>query len=142
MVRDLIVKILKIAARLVVLGLILVSVVPAAERPVTGLQHDLEHFLAFGFAGLIVALAYPQRLLLMASAAVAYTLALEIIQIPLATRHARIEDFAVDAVGACAAILLVYLVRVFSAKKAIGLTPATDAIVTKHREPCGDTALT
>jgi hypothetical protein len=56
------------------------------------MQHDLEHLLAFGFAGLIVALAYPHRLFLMASAGVAYTLALEIIQIPLASRHAQIED--------------------------------------------------
>jgi hypothetical protein len=117
MVRDLIVKMLKIIACLVVLGLIIVSVVPAAERPETGLQHDLEHFLAFGCAGLIVALAYPHRLLLMATAAVAYTLALEIIQIPLATRHARVEDFAVDALGACAAIFLVYLARVSLRKK-------------------------
>jgi VanZ family protein len=117
MVRDLIVKMLKITAWLVVLGLIIVSVVPAAERPVTGLQHDLEHFLAFGFAGLIVALAYPHRLLLMASAAVAYTLALEIIQIPLATRHARIEDFAVDALSASAAIFLVYFVQVSLRRK-------------------------
>jgi VanZ family protein len=117
MVRDLIVKMLKITAWLVVLGLIIVSVVPAAERPETGLQHDLEHFLAFGFAGLIVALAYPHRLLLMATAAVAYTLALEIIQIPLATRHARIEDLAVDALGACAAVFLAYLARVSLRKK-------------------------
>jgi VanZ family protein len=117
MVRDLIVKMLKITAWLVVMGLIIVSVVPAAERPVTGLQHDLEHFLAFGFTGLVVALAYPHRLLLMATAAVAYTLALEIIQIPLATRHTRIEDLAVDALGACAAVFLAYLARVSLRKK-------------------------
>jgi VanZ family protein len=85
--------------------------VPAAERPETGLQHDLEHFLAFAVAGLLVALAYPKRLMPLVSGVVVYALALEIIQIPLATRHARLEDFVVDALGACAAIVLVYVAR-------------------------------
>jgi len=110
---------LKILAWLVVLGLVIVSVVPAVDRPETGLQHDLEHFLAFGFAGLIVALAYPHRLIPMTLAAVIYALALEIIQIPLATRHARLEDFAVDALGGCAAIFLVFLVRMSLRNKQI-----------------------
>jgi len=104
-------KLLKIAVWLVLLGLVVVSLVPAAERPETGLQHDLEHFLAFALAGLLVALAYPTRLMLLVSGAVIYALALEIIQIPLATRHARLEDFVMDALGACAAIVLVYAAR-------------------------------
>ena len=109
--------------------------------PVGKIVRDIILQLDLWFAGLIVALAYPHRLLLMATAAVAYTLALEIIQIPLATRHARVEDFAVDALGACAAIFLVYLARVSLRKKKFGLTPAADATVTKHRRSCGDAAL-
>jgi VanZ family protein len=106
-----VVKLLKIPAWLALLGLVVVSVVPAAERPETGLQHDLEHFLAFAFAGLLVALAYPNRLMPLVAGVVVYALALEIIQIPLATRHSRLEDFVVDALGACAAIVLVYVAR-------------------------------
>ena len=117
MIPNFVAKMLKIAAWLVILGLVIITIVPATERPVTGLQHDLEHFLAFGFAGLLFALAYPHRLLPMVLAAILYTLALEIIQIPLSTRHARLEDFAVDALGACAAIFVVYVVRVSLRKK-------------------------
>ena len=40
-------KMLKAASWVIILGLVIVTVVPADERPVTGLQHDIEHFLAF-----------------------------------------------------------------------------------------------
>jgi hypothetical protein len=71
-------KILKAAAWLLVIGLLIVTVVPAAERPETRLQHDLEHFLAFALAGMVVALAYPSRLPILVAAAFAFTLVLEI----------------------------------------------------------------
>ena len=35
-----------------------------------------------------------------------FALALELSQIPLATRHARFEDFVVDAVAACLGIVI------------------------------------
>jgi hypothetical protein len=41
--------------------LVVVTVLPASERPVTGVEHDYEHFLAFGFVGFTFALAYSQR---------------------------------------------------------------------------------
>jgi VanZ family protein len=104
-------KILKVAAWLLVIGLLIITVVPAAERPETDLQHDFEHFLAFALAGTAVALAYPSRVPVLVPAAFAFTLVLEMMQIPLATRHARVEDFAVDALGACGAIVTVYLAR-------------------------------
>src|SRR5271156_3415318 len=47
-------NILKAASWLVAIGLGIVTIVPANERPVTGIQHDLEHFSAFGLAGLFV----------------------------------------------------------------------------------------
>jgi VanZ family protein len=90
---------------------LIITVVPVAERPETGLPHDLEHFLAFALAGMAVALAYPSRGPVLVPAAFAFTLVLEMMQIPLATRHARVEDFAVDALGACGAIVTAYLAR-------------------------------
>lgn len=104
-------NITKVLAWLLAIALLVLTLVPAAERPETGLQHDLEHLLAFSLAGLLVALAYPRHLLLLVAVAIGFTLALELMQIPLPTRHARVEDFAVDAIGACAAIVVVYLAK-------------------------------
>jgi hypothetical protein len=43
------------------IGLVVVTVVPASDRPVTGIQ--LEHFLAFALVASFFAITYPTRLL-------------------------------------------------------------------------------
>jgi hypothetical protein len=95
---------LRVFAWLLVIGLTVVTVVPASERPVTGVQHGYEHFLAFGFVGFTFALAYSRRPIALMLAAIAFTAALELIQIPLPTRHARLDDFLTDAVASCVGI--------------------------------------
>jgi VanZ family protein len=99
-------KYLRILAIAILVGLVLVTVVPATERPVTSLQHDLEHALAFLVAGFCFALAFEFPIAWTLSGAVAFTLALECLQIPLPTRHARVEDFVVDTIGICLGILI------------------------------------
>jgi VanZ family protein len=105
---------LRAFAWLLVIGLVVVTVVPAAERPVTGIEHGREHFLAFGFVGFIFALAYSQRPLLLMLSAIVFTAALEIIQIPLPTRHARLGDFLTDALASSVGIGFAHLsARIF-----------------------------
>jgi hypothetical protein len=41
--------------------LTVLTVVPAPERPSTGIEHNLEHFLAFALLGILFALSYPGR---------------------------------------------------------------------------------
>ena len=119
------VKILRAANWFIILGLVIVTVVPADARPVTGIQHDFEHFLAFGLAGTTFGLAYAWRVQLNLLSAVVFSLALELIQIPLPTRHAGFEDFVVDAAAACAGIVLAYgsrkLIGTWSIRPAEGL---------------------
>jgi VanZ family protein len=103
------VKYFRAFAWFLVLGLVVATVVPASERPDTGVQHGYEHFLAFGFTGFIFALAYSQRPMLLMPSAIAFTLALELLQIPLPTRHARLEDFLTDALASCVGIGLAHL---------------------------------
>jgi VanZ family protein len=102
---------LKAASWVMILGLVIVTVVPGDERPITGLQHDIEHFLAFALAGLTFGFAYAQSLRVNLSSAFVFALALELSQIPLATRHARLRDFIVDAAGACLGIVIAHLCR-------------------------------
>jgi VanZ family protein len=114
-------KILKVASWLIIVGLVIVTIVPADERPVSGLQHDLEHFLAFGLAGLVFGLAYSGHVRALLAGALLFTLALELLQIPLATRHARVEDFIVDAAGACPGIMITYAWRKLSPNLALAV---------------------
>ena len=102
-------KFLRAFAWLLVIGLVVATVVPASERPVTGVAHGYEHFLSFGFVGFIFALAYPRRPILLMLSAIVFTALLELIQIPLPTRHARFEDFFTDALGSSIGIAFSYL---------------------------------
>lgn len=104
-------KSLKLGSWLLALGLVLLTVVPASDRPVTGLGHDVEHFAIFGLMGLAFGAAYAghQRALLVS--AIFFALVLELCQLLLATRHARAEDFIVDAAAACLGIFAARIVR-------------------------------
>ena len=114
-------KILKPVSWLIIVGLVIVTIVPANDRPVSGLQHDWEHFLAFGLAGLVFGLAYAGHIREFLLSAVVFTLVLELSQIPLATRHARIEDFVVNAVGACLGILITNACRKLIENRAVAV---------------------
>jgi VanZ family protein len=88
---------------------------PPRYRPHANLGQDGEHALAFVLIGLAFGLAYRQHRLLAATIAVVLTGALELAQLWVPGRHARLEDFAVDALTACvgfvAAALLDWFVR-------------------------------
>jgi VanZ family protein len=74
---------------------------PASYRPHSNLGQDGEHALAFVLVGLAFGLAYRQRRLFTAAVAVIMIGVLEILQLWVPGRHARMEDFVVDALTAC-----------------------------------------
>ncbi|MDA9426664.1 MULTISPECIES: VanZ family protein [Bradyrhizobium] len=74
---------------------------PPGLRPHSDLGQDGEHALAFILVGLAFGLAYPRRRLLSAAAAVVLIGVLELMQFWAPGRHARLEDFLVDALTAC-----------------------------------------
>ena len=74
---------------------------PPGLRPHSGLGQDGEHALAFILVGLAFSLAYPHRRLLSTAAAVVLIGVLELMQFWAPGRHARLEDFLVDALAAC-----------------------------------------
>ena len=81
------------------LTLVILTIVPAAERPETGLQHDVEHFGAFLLLGLLFAFGFRAKTRSMLLGSIAFAAFIEGAQIQLQTRHARLEDFLVDAAG-------------------------------------------
>lgn len=74
---------------------------PPGLRPHSDLGQDGEHALAFILVGLAFGLAYRQRRLAVAAVSVVMIGVLELMQFWAPGRHARLEDFLVDAATAC-----------------------------------------
>ncbi len=77
---------------------------PPRFRPHADLGQSGEHALAFVLVGLAFGLAYRQNRLFTAIVAIAMTGAIEIMQFWAPGRHARLSDFIVDALAACAGL--------------------------------------
>jgi VanZ family protein len=79
---------------------------PPRLRPHANLGQDGEHALAFILVGLAFGLAYRQHRLLTAAIAVVMIGVLELLQLFVPGRHARLEDFVVDALTACVGLVI------------------------------------
>jgi VanZ family protein len=92
---------LKLFAWLLAAAVTFATLGPAYLRPHSNLGQDGEHALPFVLIGLAFGLAYPRRRLLTATVAVIMIGVIEILQLWVPGRHARLEDFVVDALAAC-----------------------------------------
>src|SRR5258708_10292722 len=79
---------------------------PPSLRPHSDLGQDGEHALAFILVGVAFGLAYGRNRLLTTAIAVVLIGALEILQFWAPGRHARLEDFAVDALAPCVGLAM------------------------------------
>jgi hypothetical protein len=91
-----------------ILAVIVLSVVPAADRPVTGAGQLFEHFTAFALVAGAFAIGFGLRIIRLLFLAFFFCGAIELLQVPLPTRHARVSDFVIDFVGSCFAIAAVF----------------------------------
>jgi hypothetical protein len=96
--------ILRIIAWLLTAAVTFATLGPPKYRPHSALGQDGEHALAFVLVGLAFGVAYPRHRLLTAVLAVILIGVLELLQHWMPGRHARWEDFVVDALAACAGI--------------------------------------
>jgi VanZ family protein len=115
-------RFLRIIAWLLTAAVTFATLGPAPLRPHSDLGQDGEHALAFVLVGLAFGLAYPRRRLLTTAMAVVLIGVLELLQLWMPGRHARLEDFVVDALAACAGIaaaaILDWLMRRLKTNKA------------------------
>jgi VanZ family protein len=93
--------ILKMVAWLLAAAVTFATLGPPRYRPHSNLGQDGEHAFAFVLLGLAFGLAYRRRRLLTAAIAVIMIGVLELLQLLVPGRHARLEDFVVDALAAC-----------------------------------------
>ena|SRR5436305_1334617 len=97
---------LRIFAWLLAAAVTFATLGPPRFRPHSDLGQDGEHALAFVVIGLAFGLAYSRHRRLTSAIAVALIAGIEILQLWAPGRHARLEDFAVDAVAACIGIAI------------------------------------
>jgi VanZ family protein len=86
------------------------TLAPPQFRPTTGLRHWLEHAIFFGILGSLFSLSFPGRALILSAAAFATTMILEILQLHVPGRHARLTDFLVDTASALVGIFCMSLI--------------------------------
>ncbi len=93
--------IFRIIAWLLAAAITFATLGPARLRPHSHLGQNGEHALAFVLLGLAFGLAYSGNRLRTAVIAVVLIGMLELLQFLAPGRHARLEDFIVDALAAC-----------------------------------------
>jgi peptidoglycan/LPS O-acetylase OafA/YrhL len=91
---------LRLCAWLLAAAVTFFTLGPPRYRPHAMMGQDADHGLAFLLVGLAFALAYPQHRRPAMAIAVVLIGALELLQFVSPGRHARLEDFLVDALAA------------------------------------------
>ena len=99
-------KVLKLIAWALAAAVVFATLGPPSLRPHSELGQDGEHALAFILVGLTFGLAYGRNRMLTTVLAVVLIGALEIMQFWAPGRHARLEDFIVDASAACVGLAI------------------------------------
>jgi VanZ family protein len=101
----------RISGWLLATAIVVLSLVPPALRPETGLPHNLEHFGIFWAVGTAFALGYRPGYIRLLAWLVIFAGGVEVAQLFAPGRHARLTDFIVDALAACAGAFSVWLAR-------------------------------
>ena len=102
-------KAARIAAWILAAFIVILSLVPPTLRPESGAPHSLEHFTIFAATGFAFGLGYRRRHDFLAILLVIFSGAIEIAQLFVPGRHARLGDFIIDAVAACIGLVMASL---------------------------------
>lgn len=104
-------RISRLLGWLALAALIFVTLAPIGLRPVSGTFVSLERFGAFAVLGFLFAFGYPRHSLQVLALVVMAAAGLEALQLIEATRHGRMTDFLVKALGAGFGVAAVILPR-------------------------------
>ena len=99
-------KIARIAAWSLATAIVILSLVPPTLRPGTSAPHNLEHFVIFAATGFTFGLGYKRRHDLVAICLVVFSGSIEMAQLFVPGRHARLSDFIIDAIAVCIGLVM------------------------------------
>ena len=114
-----IVSIARVAAWGLAITIVVLSIVPPSLRPETALPHNLEHFAIYAMTGSAFVLGYRLAPTLLAMELVVFSGCVEIMQLFVPGRHARLSDFLVDAAAACAGLFVAEALKRVTADPAV-----------------------
>jgi hypothetical protein len=100
-----------------VVAIVALSVVPAADSPVTGAGQSVEHFSAFALVAGMFAVGYRLSLARRLFFAILFCAGIELLQTPLPTRHARMSDFIIDVIASWVAIAVVFSSEIITVRR-------------------------
>ena len=89
----------QILAWVLICGIVGLSIVPPGYRVITDLARPLEHLSIFLLTAVAFGLGYPEPYPLQSIALVLFAAAVELVQVWVPGRHARLSDFAAGIVG-------------------------------------------
>jgi hypothetical protein len=107
-------KTVRIAAWALAAAIVILSLVPPTLRPETGAPHSLEHFTIFAATGFAFGLGYKRWHHLLAILLVIFSSAIEIAQLFVPGRHARLGDLIIDALAVCIGVVMASLLARFA----------------------------
>lgn len=102
-------KTLQVAAWLLLFAIAALSILSPSYRIVTILPQPIEHLVAFLLTGLTFSLAYPSRYGAQSVAFLLFTVGVELAQLWIPGRHARLSDMIVNLLGLGTGIGLGYI---------------------------------
>lgn len=95
---------IRTTAWFIFIAIVFLTLSPPTLRPITPVPHKIEHFAAFFSNAIMFGLAYPRRKSVLSVGAVAFCAAIEISQLFVLGRHARLSDFIIDTIAALAGV--------------------------------------
>lgn len=106
--------------------IIFVTVSPIGLRPDTVTTVDTDRAAAYLLAGLAFALAYPRQWKTVAVLLIAGAVAIEYLQYLAPTRHPRLHDAAIKAMGAALGLLAGWVINKWREAKAPNALPLAE----------------
>jgi VanZ family protein len=110
-------RVFQVAAWLLALTIVLLSLGPPSTRPVTGTGHNFEHLAIFWVTGAAFGFGYPRRVIVLPLALIGFSAAIDIAQMIVPGRHARLGDFLMDAAASCLGVAVSLLLMKFTTPK-------------------------
>jgi len=108
----------RIVAWILLFTIVILTVVPPEDRPVTAAPHDIEHMGIFLLAGAAFGFGYA-NLLVQLCGLILFSAAIELVQLVIPGRHARLDDFIVDALGVGIGIALAFACKRYGGQKVL-----------------------
>ena len=105
---------------IIAFAIVILSVVPPSHRPMTPAPHNGEHFAIYLAVGIAFAVGYRDRLPIVMMSLLFFCGLIEISQLFVPGRHARLSDFLIDTAAAWVGVGVVFVAGKWGLSRTFG----------------------